>query len=113
MTGDAYRDGKLHVLSEKCSTCVFRAGDLMHLPPGTFKDKVEYNREHDTAFACHQTLSYGGYDVPGNAVCRGYFDAYGDELDRDDGDVVGQLRDRVCSDGLRCDDEDSADALGA
>ena len=33
-------------------------------------------------------------------------------LDRDDRDVVGQLRDRVRRDGLRCDDEDSADALG-
>lgn len=77
---EVYRDGKVHVMSERCSTCVFRPGNKMHLPPGRFKQLVEVNRENDTAFACHQTLDYGGYDVPGAAVCRGYFDAYKDEI---------------------------------
>lgn len=65
-----YRDGKVHVLSARCSTCVFRPGNLMHLSPGRMKDLVETNRRNDTAFACHQTL--GGEQ----AICFGYFDAY-------------------------------------
>jgi hypothetical protein len=80
MNGEVYRDGKVHVMSERCSTCVFRAGNKMHLPPGRFKQLVEENRSRDTAFACHQTLEYGGFEVPGRAVCRGYFDAYKDEV---------------------------------
>ena len=80
MTGDAYRDGKVHVLTEQCSTCVFRPGNLMHLQSGRLKDLAESNRSADTALTCHQTLEYGGYDVPGNAICRGYFDAYADEI---------------------------------
>jgi len=72
-----YRDGKVHVLKERCSTCVFRPGNLMNLNEGRFKDLVETNRERDTAFACHQTL-YG--QTPAEAICRGYFDAYGDEI---------------------------------
>jgi hypothetical protein len=49
----------------------------MHLQPGRFKDLVETNRARDTAFACHQTLYR---DDVGQAICRGYFDAYGDEI---------------------------------
>lgn len=78
--GNAYRGGKVHVLTEQCSTCVFRAGNLMHLQSGRLKDLVESNRSEDTALTCHQTLEYGDYDVPGNAICRGYFDAYGSEI---------------------------------
>lgn len=75
-----YRDGKIHVLKERCSTCVFRGGNLMHLAPGRMKDLVEENRRQDTAFSCHQTLPYGEYEVDGMAICRGYFDAYGDQV---------------------------------
>lgn len=74
-----FRDGRVHVLRERCSTCVFRAGNLMHLAPGRLRDLVESSREADTAFSCHQTLPYapGGGDM---AICRGYHDAYGDEI---------------------------------
>jgi hypothetical protein len=70
----------VHVLSERCSTCVFRAGNKMHLTPGRFQDLVATNREQDTAFSCHQTLPYGDYEVEGEAVCRGHFDAYAAEI---------------------------------
>jgi len=69
-----YRDGRVHVLSERCTTCVFRPGNLMWLPPGRFKDLVQSNVKEDTAFACHQTLS------DEQAVCRGYFDAYKEKI---------------------------------
>lgn len=74
MSLQPYRDGKVHVMSERCSTCVFRPGNLMHLQPGRLKDLVETNLANDTAFACHQTI-YGS-DERGEAICRGYFDAH-------------------------------------
>ena len=74
MTG-AYRDGRIHVLSEKCSTCVFRPQNLMHLAPGRLKDLVESNVENGSALTCHQTLPYGEYDAE-PAVCRGFYDAH-------------------------------------
>ena len=77
---DNFRNGKVHVLSEKCSTCVFRPGNLMHLRPGALKEMVDYHTENQTAFACHQTLDIGEYVVEGNAICRGFFDAHGADI---------------------------------
>ena len=37
MRHNAYRDGKVHVQSEECSTGVFRKGNLMHLQPGRLR----------------------------------------------------------------------------
>jgi hypothetical protein len=68
---------RVHVLSERCDTCVFRPGNLMSLNPGRMKDLVETNRERDTAFACHQTIYRDDRD---QAICRGYYDAYGKEI---------------------------------
>lgn len=73
-----FRDGKVHVLAEQCSTCVFRGGNLMHLAPGRVKELVTDNVEADSALQCHQTLPYSDKDRPG-AVCRGFFDAYADQ----------------------------------
>lgn len=53
------------LLAERCSSCVFRLGNLMHLAPG-----------RRAALICHQTLSYGDHPEIGEAVCRGYYDAY-------------------------------------
>ena len=77
MRTNAYRDGQVHVLTEKCQTCVFRAGNLMRLQEGRLKDLVDSNLAEDTALVCHATLYKDGVD---NAVCRGYFDAYGTEV---------------------------------
>lgn len=52
----------------------------MHLNEGRLADMVKSNLAEDTGFACHQTLSYGEYEVPGEAICRGFYDAYGDEV---------------------------------
>jgi hypothetical protein len=78
VTSGPYRDGKVHVLSDKCSTCVFRPGNLMNLQPGRLKDLVEGNLEPDSALTCHQTLEYSGTGAD-PAVCRGFFDAYWEE----------------------------------
>lgn len=72
-----YRDGRIHVLTEKCSTCVMRPGNLMHLKTGRLADLINSNLQADTAFACHQTLYRPDTD---QALCRGYVDAYGDQV---------------------------------
>lgn len=68
MTGNAYRDGRVHVLSERCPTCVFRPGNKMSLSPGRLRDLIEQNRSNDSALTCHETLEID------NAICRGFFD---------------------------------------
>lgn len=61
----------MHVQRERCSTCIYRPGNLMQLRPGRV---ASMQREADGAgldggsIICHQTL--GGAE----AVCRGYFD---------------------------------------
>lgn len=66
-----YRDGLVHVLAQRCNTCVFRAGNLMHLRAGRLKDLVAANVQADSALTCHETLNT---DVP--AVCRGFYDTH-------------------------------------
>ena len=66
-----YRDGRIHVLSEQCSTCIFRPGNLMQLSKGRVKEMVELSRRNESCIVCHQTLG-----TKHNAVCRGFFDKY-------------------------------------
>ena len=75
MTEGPYRDGRVHVLADRCSTCVFRPGNLMHLEAGRLKDLVEVNTANDSALICHQTLPYSNTGAE-PAVCRGFFDKY-------------------------------------
>lgn len=68
------------LLAEQCSDCIFRPGNLMHLGPGRMQEVVRANLENGTALICHQTLAYGSHPEVGEAVCRGFYDAYGDEV---------------------------------
>jgi len=68
-----YRDGKVHVLEEQCSTCVLRPGNLMQLSAGRMKELLDDNLAEDAALQCHQTLPYSEEARP-PAVCRGFFD---------------------------------------
>jgi hypothetical protein len=70
-----FRGGKVHVLAGKCSTCVFRAGNRMHLAEGRLKDLIDSNVENDSALTCHKTLDEWPGTAP-PAVCRGFFDGY-------------------------------------
>lgn len=63
-----FRDERVHVLREQCSTCIFRPGNLMHLNPGRLRDLVEANHEREAALTCHKTLA--GEE----AICKGFFD---------------------------------------
>lgn len=65
-----FRDGKIHVLREKCPTCIFRPGNLMDLSPGRVKQMVKQAVKANSCIVCHSTL--GGRQ----AVCRGFFDQF-------------------------------------
>ncbi len=65
-----WRDNKLWVLDSKCSTCIFRPGNLMDLDPGRVDGMVAACKAENTVIPCHQTL-----DGP-RAVCRGLWDVH-------------------------------------
>ena len=70
--------GLPRLMSEQCSTCVGRPGNLMHLREGALKDLIRANTGPDAlGLVCHQTLPYGDYPEFGAALCRWFFDAYG------------------------------------
>ncbi len=68
-----YRDGRVHVLAEMCSTCVFRPGNLMDLPAGRLAGMVRDACGGDGCIPCHNTIRR---DDVAPAVCRGFFDRF-------------------------------------
>jgi hypothetical protein len=70
--------GRPRLLSEQCSTCLGRPGNLMHLNPGRLGGLVrEALGEGSQGVICHQTLSYGDHPNFGGAICRWFYDHYG------------------------------------
>ena len=69
MSFNVYRGGKVHVVRDMCSTCIFRTGNLMDLSEGRRDEMVRESISEDVAIVCHSTLN-----TPENAVCRGFFD---------------------------------------
>lgn len=69
--------GLSRLLSERCSTCVMRAGDLMYLGPEHLTAFIRGALEKESYIVCHQTLTYGDYPDFGPAICRGFFEAFG------------------------------------
>jgi hypothetical protein len=65
-----FHQGVLFVLDDKCSTCIFRPGNLMHLNQGRVKDMVERCVRDQGVIPCHKTLAER------RAVCRGFWDGY-------------------------------------
>lgn len=72
MNNNVFRDGRVHVLTEMCPTCVFRPGNLMQLKSGRLAGMVREATANESCIPCHSTL-YNGRD---NAVCRGFFDRH-------------------------------------
>jgi hypothetical protein len=72
-----YRDGQVHVMAEKCPTCVFRPGNLMHLQPGRLTDMVRQSIADGGGITCHDTLYREDVD---QATCRGFWDAHRDRV---------------------------------
>ena len=70
--------GLSRLLSERCSTCILRHGDKMHLGAEHTAAFVRQALDADSYVVCHQTLTYGDNPGFGPAICRGFFDAYAD-----------------------------------
>lgn len=68
--------GLSRLLSERCSTCILRPGDKMHLGAEQTAAFVRRVLAEGTYVVCHQTLKYGDNPGFGPAICRGFFDAY-------------------------------------
>jgi hypothetical protein len=69
-------NGKVRVLSERCTTCILGGDQSItpHLGRGRLKDLVE--RAADGHIPCHSTLDNAN---PGAAICHGWFDKFGME----------------------------------
>lgn len=65
-----FRDRKLWVMSSKCSTCIFRPGNLMHLREGLVDGMVKDCITENTVIPCHQTLDGE------RSICRGLWDKH-------------------------------------
>ena len=75
---NVYRDGKVHLLSEKCATCIFKP----HERPvsgarvaGMVRDTMDTD---GATVVCHHTLYQKEGDPQENAICRGWYDRLGD-----------------------------------
>jgi hypothetical protein len=68
--------GGVRLLSGQCATCIYRPGNPMRLEPGRLQDITASAREADGYVICHDTLSYGEHPETGEALCRGFYDAY-------------------------------------
>jgi hypothetical protein len=69
-----YRDGRVWVLTDKCLTCIFRPGNLMHLHPGDRDAMVAKCVRQQAPIPCHKTL-----DGP-RSVCRGFYDVHRQDI---------------------------------
>lgn len=73
----ARADG-VHVLSEMCATCVFRPGNLMHLPSGRLKGMIQTAIADQSCIPCHSTIRREDEVQP--SICHGFFSRYADRI---------------------------------
>lgn len=70
---NVFRNGKVHVKTEMCKTCIFRLNGF-HLDPGRLESMVRESLKVESAIVCHDTLKECGSKL--QAVCRGFFNKY-------------------------------------
>lgn len=75
MNRPVFSDGVVHVMPSKCSTCIFKPGNLMDLDPGRVKDMRGGALANDSVIPCHHTLPFHTDDRDQQAACRGYYDS--------------------------------------
>lgn len=81
---DTYRDGKVHVLAEKCAACAFSPGRIV--PGARVAEIVRETKDVEGAhFICHETTIAG----TGDAICAGWYEHFGDS------DPLIRLADRL------------------
>ncbi|GHE80841.1 hypothetical protein GCM10017786_08860 [Amycolatopsis deserti] len=71
------RTGLPRVLSSRCSTCIFRPGNPMHLDPGQREGMVREALARGSWIVCHETLPATGKPIGTQAICRGFWDVHG------------------------------------
>lgn len=71
---NVFRDGRVHVLSEECSTCIFKP----HSRPvdgarvaGMVRDTKD---AEGASVVCHKTIYEAPDEPQENAICRGWYD---------------------------------------
>ena len=70
---NVYRDGQVHVLSEKCATCIFRPHERP-VSGARVAGMVRATKDEPGAtVVCHHTLYR---DVDEHAICRGWWDRF-------------------------------------
>ncbi|AVH20102.1 hypothetical protein [Nocardia cyriacigeorgica] len=68
-TAIVYSHNEVRVCEDKCSTCIFRPGNLMRLRPGRRSQMVRDALHDEGHITCHSTL-----DQALSAICRGFAD---------------------------------------
>lgn len=68
---------KVRLLRSKCSTCIYRPGNKMHLQEGRVEEMTERNVQDGSWVTCHKTLPWGENPEFGEAICRGFYDVHG------------------------------------
>lgn len=70
---NVFRGNEVHVMAERCSTCIFHPGNRMSLTKGRVRQMVHSCLSTVGGnIPCHQTLDAD------QAICRGYWDGYAD-----------------------------------
>ena len=70
-----YREGKVHVLSELCSSCIFKPHERP-VDGARVAEMVRDTMDTDGAtVVCHKTLYR---EVDEHAICRGWLDRFGE-----------------------------------
>lgn len=62
----------MHVMSEKCDTCIFRPGNLMRLEAGRVESMTTEAVRDQGHIPCHKRLD----STDERAICRGFFDVH-------------------------------------
>lgn len=71
-----FRDGKVHLLSEKCATCIFRPA-TRPVDGARVAGMVRDTKDVDGAtVVCHSTLYEPEGQPQENAICRGWWDRF-------------------------------------
>lgn len=74
MTFNVFREGRVHVLSEECATCVFKPHERP-VPGARVAEIVRDTKDEDgSTLICHSTILY----AEDHAICRGWYDRLSD-----------------------------------
>ncbi len=73
---NVYRDGKIHVMSEECKTCIFRPATRPVDGKRVAEMVTDTMNEPGATVICHSTLY--GPEPAEHAICRGWYDRLGD-----------------------------------